>query len=75
MRLTGFKVLFTVLASMNTFKKIVKTSKTSGLIREIVNIKNTISPKLAQLNIEGKIIVNRKEIATNLNHFFYKDRS
>ena len=27
-------------------------------IREIVNIKNSISPNLAQLNIEGKIIVN-----------------
>ena len=25
---------------------------------------------LAQLNIEGKIIVNHKEIDTNLNHFF-----
>ena len=39
-------------------------------IREIVNIKNSISPKPAQLNIEGKIIVNHKEIATNLNIFF-----
>ena len=34
-------------------------------IREIVNIKNTISP-----NVNGKTIVNPKEIATNLNDFF-----
>ena len=39
-------------------------------IREIVNIKNTISPKLTQLNVNGKTIVNPKEIATNLNAFF-----
>ena len=30
----------------------------------------SISPKLAQLNIEGKTIINHKEIATNLNIFF-----
>ena len=35
-----------------------------------MNIKNTISPKLTQLNVNGKTIVHSKEIATNLNDFF-----
>ena len=41
-----------------------------SVIREIMNIKYTISPKLTQLNVNGKTIVNPKEIATNLNDFF-----
>ena len=39
-------------------------------IKEIVNIKNTISRKLTQLNVNGKTIGNPKEITTNLNDFF-----
>ena len=52
----------------NILKKIVTIliKKIWSGIREIVNIKNTISPMVAQLNVGGKIIVNPKEIATNL---------
>ena len=32
-------------------------------IREIVNIRNNISTKITQLNINGKIIDNRKDVA------------
>ena len=39
-------------------------------IREIVNIRNNISPKITQLNINGKIIDNPKVVAHHLNNFF-----
>ena len=39
-------------------------------IREIVNIKTTISPKVARLKVNGKIIANPKEISSDLNDFF-----
>ena len=39
-------------------------------IREIVNLKNTISPKVSRLNVNCKTVVNPKEIASNLNNFF-----
>ena len=39
-------------------------------IREIVNLNNTTSPKVSQLNVNGKTVVNPKEIASNLNKFF-----
>ena len=39
-------------------------------IREIVNIRNNISPKITQLNINGKIIDNPKVVANQLNNFF-----
>ena len=44
--------------------------KISSGIREIVNLKNTTSPKVFQLNVNGKTVVNLKEIASNLNNFF-----
>ena len=39
-------------------------------IRSIVNIKNTISPKVAQINDNGKIIDTPEEIASTFNDFF-----
>ena len=39
-------------------------------IREIVNIRNNISTKITQLNINGKIIDNPKDVANQLNDFF-----
>ena len=39
-------------------------------IREIVNIRNNISPKITQLNINGKIIDNPNDVANQLNNFF-----
>ena len=44
--------------------------KTWSGIKEIVNLKNSDSHKITQLNIEGVIIDNAKEIATNFNDFF-----
>ena len=38
-------------------------------IREIVNIRNNISPKITQFNINGKIIDNPKVVANHLNNF------
>ena len=38
-------------------------------IRKIVNLQN-ISNKTFQLNIDGKIIANDKELAKNFNNFF-----
>ena len=38
-------------------------------IREIVNIRNNISTKITQLNINGKIIDNLKDAANQLNDF------
>ena len=38
-------------------------------IREIVNIRNNTSPKITQLNINGKIIDNPKDVANQLNFF------
>ena len=37
-------------------------------IREIVNIRNDISPKIMQLNINDKIIDNSKVVANHLNN-------
>ena len=39
-------------------------------IREIVNIWSNISPKITQLNINGKIIDNPNDVANQLNNFF-----
>ena len=39
-------------------------------IRSIVNIKNTISPKVAQINDNGKIIDTPEEIASTFNDVF-----
>ena len=39
-------------------------------IRAIVNIRNNISLKITQLNINGKIIDNPKVVANHLNNFF-----
>ena len=39
-------------------------------IREIVNIRNNISPKITPLNINGKIIDNPKVVANQLSNFF-----
>ena len=39
-------------------------------IHEIVNIRNNISPKMTQLNINGKIIDNPNDVANQLNNFF-----
>ena len=44
--------------------------KTWSGIREIVNIWNSITPKITQLNINGKIIENPKAVANQLNNFF-----
>ena len=44
--------------------------KTWSGIREIVNIQNSITPKITQLNINGKIIENPKAVANQLNNFF-----
>ena len=44
--------------------------KTWSGIREIVNIRNSITPKITQLNINGKIIENPKAVANQLNNFF-----
>ena len=44
--------------------------KTWSGIREIVNLKNSDSHKISQLNIEGVIIDNAKDIASNFNDFF-----
>ena len=38
--------------------------------REIVNIRNNISTKITQLNINGKIIDNPKDVANQLNDLF-----
>ena len=39
-------------------------------IREIINIRNNISPKITQLNINGKIIDNPNDVTNQLNNFF-----
>ena len=44
--------------------------KTWSGIREIVNLKNSDSQKISQLNINGVIIDNTKDIVTNFNNFF-----
>ena len=48
-------------------KKNIK--KTWSGIREIVNIRNSTTPKITQLNIKGKIIENPKAVANQLNNF------
>ena len=44
--------------------------KTWSGIREIVNIRISLTPKITQLNIDGKIIENPKAVANQLNNFF-----
>ena len=44
--------------------------KTWQGIRSIVNTKNTVSHSISQLNINGKIIDNPKDIANSANDFF-----
>ena len=44
--------------------------KTWNGIKSIINTKNTISSKISQLNVGGKIIDNPKGIALGLNNFF-----
>ena len=39
-------------------------------IREIVNIRNNISPKITQLNVNGKAIDNPNDVANQFNNFF-----
>ena len=39
-------------------------------IQDIINIWNNISPKITQLNINGKIIDNPNDVANQLNNFF-----
>ena len=44
--------------------------KTWNGIKSIINTNNSISPKISQLNINGKIIDNPLDIASGLNNFF-----
>ena len=44
--------------------------KTWQGIREIINIKNPTAPKIAQLNVNGRIFDNPKDIAENVNDYF-----
>ena len=39
-------------------------------IRSIVNIKNSVNPKIAQLKINGKVIDKPKQIVNKLNDYF-----
>ena len=39
-------------------------------IRSIVNIKNSVNPKIAQLNINGSVIDEPKLVVNEINHFF-----
>ena len=50
-------------------KNIVIISKKHG-IRSIVNIKNSMNPKIGQLNIKGTVIDDPKPIVNEINHFF-----
>ena len=43
--------------------------KTWSVIREIVNLKNSDSYKVSQLNINGVIIDNTNDIVNNFNDF------
>ena len=54
----------------NILKITVTILKNTGLESEKLNLKNTTSPKVSQLNVNGKTVVNPKEIASNLNNFF-----
>ena len=44
--------------------------KTWQGIREIINIKNPTAPKIAQLNVNGRIFDNPKVIAEKVNDYF-----
>ena len=44
--------------------------KTWSGIREIINLKNNNSQNISQLNINGDIIDNPREMSTNFNNFF-----
>ena len=44
--------------------------KTWEGIRSIVNIKNSVNPKIAQLNINGKVIDDPKRVVNEINNFF-----
>ena len=39
-------------------------------IRSIVNIKNSVNPKIAQLNINGSVIDEPKLVVNEINNFF-----
>ena len=44
--------------------------KTWQGIREIINIKNPTAPKIAQLNVNGRILDNPKDISEKVNDYF-----
>ena len=44
--------------------------KTWEGIRSIVNIKNSVNPKISQLNINGTVIDEPKLVVNEINHFF-----
>ena len=48
----------------------VPLEKTWQGIRAIINIKKTTFPKIAQLNVKGRIFDNPKDIAGKVNEFF-----
>ena len=41
-----------------------------GRYRSIVNIKNSVNPKIAQLNIKGRVIDEAKLVVNEFNDFF-----
>ena len=43
-------------------------------IRSIVNIKNSINPKIAQLNMTGEVVDKPKQIVNKLNDYFVNVR-
>ena len=49
--------------------------KTWEGIRSIVNIKNSVNPKIAQLNINGSVIDEPKLVVNEINHFFCECRT
>ena len=46
------------------------SKKTWEGIRSIVNIKNSMNPKIAQLNINGSVIDDPKLVVNEINIFF-----
>ena len=52
--------------------KIIATilKKTCEGIRSLINIKNPVNPRIAQLNIYGIEIDNPKQVANEVNNFF-----
>ena len=54
-----------------TLKKIIITfKKICDGIMSIVNIKNYVNPKIAQLNINGEVVDKPKQIVNELNDYF-----